>query len=201
MKIQKPIHRSKVARKSGRARTTRRSKSTRCYCTVTSVCLVDPPTPVVGHLPPNPTPKNSTHASGKTGPSVVFIPCKFGDAWRFKSSDELIRICVSLWKGLIRFDADWFSTDLELAPQAGDAIRSRWTAELGLYPKGRRGADCGGLKSCLILDVTPGRELHWRRFLRRLLSDRGSWWYFDSSVMDFCPPSVTAPDTSSGNQP
>src|SRR5947209_8286784 len=63
------------------------------------------------------------------GPRVVFVPCKFGEAWRFKSSSEFIRICVSPWKGLLRFDADWIGTDLELGPHAGGAIQSRWIAE------------------------------------------------------------------------
>jgi hypothetical protein len=172
-----------------------------CSRDVKNPCFAGPPMSVLGHLTPNSTRGGITDPSGIAGPRVVFFSCKFGDAWRFKSSDRTICVCVSPHRGQLRLDADWYSTDLELAPHAADAIQSRWTAELGLDPKGHRGGECGGLNSCLIIDVARERELHWRRFLRRLLRDPASWRYFDWSVMDFRPPSVTAPNTSSGSQP
>jgi hypothetical protein len=174
-----------------------RLDSTSCCCHVKSACIAEQTMPVLGDQPPSSTPRDSAPPCGNLGPRVVFIPCRFGDSWRFKSSGEFIRISVSSKRGLKRFDADWFSTDLELAPHAAAAIQSRWTAELGFYPKRRRGADCGGLKSCLILDVNPEREMHWRRFLRRLLSDPLSW----RSVKDFCLAPLSELDTLSGSQP
>lgn len=135
------------------------------------------------------------------GPAVEFVRCGWRNAEAILSNDQNIRFRVFRWRGQIRFDADWFSTDLQLATHAAKAIQSRWTTELGLYPQGRRGGECGGLESCLILDAAPESEMHWRRFLRRLLSDPASWGYFDWSVMNFRPPSVTASNTSSGDQP
>jgi hypothetical protein len=141
------------------------------------------------------------HLGRVRGPAVEFVRCGWRNAETILSNDRNIRFRVFRWRGQIRFDADWFSTDLQLARHAAKAIQCRWTAELGLYPKRRRGGECGGLKSCLILDAAPEREMHWRSFLRRLLSDPASWWYFDWSVQDFCPSPVIALNIGFGNQP
>jgi hypothetical protein len=139
--------------------------------------------------------------AGIPGPRVEFIPCKFGDAWRFKSSCQTVRICISPRKGLLRLDGDWYSAAcFELAPHAGDAIQSRWTGERELHPKSRVVRHCGGLATCLIVDIYPEREMSWRRFLRDLLGDPTSWWYFDWSVLDYRPFDAISHSAPSGNQ-
>ncbi len=173
------------------------SDCTRSDCPVKSDCIADPSTSELG---PPPLGCVLPHA-GIPGPRVEFISCKFGDAWRFKSSCQTVRICISPRKGLLRLDGDWYSTGcFELAPQAGDAILSRWTGERELHPKSRVVRHCGGLKSCLIVDIYPEREMRWRRFLRDLLSDPASWWHFDRRGLDFRPFVPTAHRTYSGIQ-
>jgi hypothetical protein len=173
-----------------------RSDCTCCNCPVKRACFIGTRMPVVGHLPPSSVRGGSSRTSGDPGPRVVFLPCRFGDAWRFKSSCRTIRVCVSPRRNLLRLDADWSSTCLELVPQAGAAILTRWTAELELYPNRRRGSECGGLKSCLILDTFPGREMQWRRLLRKSLSNHASWRLFDWNVLDFLPPAAAVSSPS-----
>jgi hypothetical protein len=169
---------------------------TRCDCPVKSACYVDPSTPILG-----PPPEGISHPPGTAGPRVEFFRCKFGDAWRFKSSCQTVRICISPRKGLLRLDGDWYSAAcFELAPHSGDAILSRWNGERELYPKSRIVRHCGGLTTCLIVDIYREREMSWRRFLRDLLSDPTSWWYFDWSVLDYRPLDAISRSAPSGNQ-
>src|SRR5262249_54651222 len=162
------------------------SNCTQCRYPVKGRCFADQSLPFLGHLPPDSTPEDILRPPSIAGPQVVFIRCKFGDAWRFKSSCRTDRVCISKRRGLLRLSADWCSMScLELAPQAGDEILSRWTAERSLYPESRRIRSCGGLKSCVTVDTFPERELYWRRFLGNLLSAPESWWHFDWSALDF----------------
>ncbi len=141
-----------------------------------------------------------THPLGMKGPEIVFIRCTYQSAWRFNSSSNTIRIRIFPFRGRLRLDGDWYNTPLELAPQAWEEISSNWAREGSAYPIRKRSRDCGGGKTCCVVDIFPEHELRWRRFLRHLLSDPASWWHFDSSLLDFHPFVATTHRTPSGNQ-
>ncbi len=141
-----------------------------------------------------------THSLGMAGPEIVFIRCTSLSAWRFDSSSSTIRFRIFPFGRWLRFDGDWYNTSLELAPSAWEAISSEWATGCSAYPIRKGSRECGGGESCLIFDIPPECEMCWRHFLRNLLSDPASWWYFDWSVLDFRPFVATPHRTPSGSQ-
>jgi hypothetical protein len=115
----------------------------------------------------------------RSAPRIEFHLVKSHAAsYEVRSCREAIRFRVLDRKRFTLLDADWFSTNWELAPPASDAIFA--------YCEGHA-SEYGGGKACLIIHARPEAAAELKRFLARILSDARSWLYLDPQCRGFAP--------------
>lgn len=90
-----------------------------------------------------------------------------------RSDNSAIRFRVIARQGRTEFDADFFSTNLQLAPKAAELIKARWDSESEgkHWPKMK----CGTGKTHIAFSAPLDRQNDWRKFLTETLSKVDAW--------------------------
>jgi hypothetical protein len=114
-----------------------------------------------------------------SAPRIEFVPVRSWPAFNeVRSNSEVIRFRLMERSKFTLFDADWFSTNWELAPSAWEAISAECEG---------RASQWGGGKACLIIHADPEAAAELQRFLSHILSDPRSWLRWDRNTRQFAP--------------
>jgi hypothetical protein len=102
-----------------------------------------------------------------------------------RSTSGAIKFRVIARQGRVEFDADFFNTDLQLAPNAAKLIEARWRQESEgqHWPKMK----CAASKTLIAFSALPIRQSEWCEFLTETLSSVDAWQVWNPARDAYVP--------------